>query len=180
MLKMAKRNLQKFNVTLMIFLSIITLGIYPIFWVYKKNSEFQSIKSEHIIPSWFLHCYSSIWGIGLVLYSLFLSGLFDLDDLQNLEISVVSAFVISLIFLIIVCFQYKKILESKIKYLGLEVKLSGFFTLVFGVFYIQYEMNRIANQKESQKRIGPLVWAIVLFGVVLPLILIINLIRVFI
>ncbi len=179
-LKMAKQKLQKISVWKMVLFSIITLGIYNIFWVYRRGSELKNLERESPITDWFLHVYLIIWIFGLILYSLFLTKFSLLWDTNNLEVSGISALVVSFAFLIMICLEYKRVLDDKMNYDGLDTKLSGFFTVVFTAFYIQYEINRILNKKESKPRKGPITCAIILFGVVLPLVLIFTLIKAFI
>jgi len=175
---MTKENLEKIDVWKIILFSLITLGVYSFFWLFRTKAHFRKNYSESKIHQEFIYIYSIIWSIAILIYF----SIFLLNPLiVNLDINAfgVSSIIISIIFLILTSFEYKRALDTMLRYKGSTTKLSPFFTLVFGIFYLQYEINRIIENKEHKKRKGPIAWALVIFGIILPLFLELTLIQIF-
>lgn len=175
---MEKNSLKKIDVLNLILFSVVTLGIYTIIWAYKRSDELNSLELDDGSRIEVFYGYALIWLAGIVIYALMFMGKFS-ENINTLKIAGASALVISYVLLIMLCFDFKKILDTKLRHEGYTMALSGFFTVIFGVFYIQYEMNRIAKKREYQKRKGPLACAIVLLGLVLPITLQIILLQAF-
>jgi len=68
----------------------------------------------------------------------------------------------------IISFRVRSIINEAWGKKGITRKVSWFFTLIFNVFYLQYEINRTVNDKENEKRIGP--WVFFLILILLPII----------
>ena len=173
-----ENKLKKIQVGQIIIWSIITLGIYPIFWANKRKTELENLETEEIIKKEIIYGYSLTWIIGLIIYALLLLGKYP-EYTNTLKIAGLIAIILSWALLIMVCFEYKKILNTKLRHEGNTLKLSEFFTFIFNIFYLQYEINRMTKRREYEKRKGPLACAIVLFGIVLPLVIEVTLIEVF-
>ena len=80
-----------------------------------------------------------------------------------LFILIFSLSLINLILLLILGFNTRKILNQALINKGEKVKLSWFYTLIFNLLYLQYEINRIIEDKEDKKRIGPLIWFLIIY-----------------
>ncbi len=166
---------EKKSVVLLLFLSIITLGIYPYFWYLKRVPELNNLETNSKAKKGL-----ALSGVILVFLMFILSftlsflGSTNLDNLDNLEfdeiptevlvIFIVLATVMVLCFVITIslAFNVRKVLNEAIVNKGENVKISGIYTLFFNMLYLQYEINRIIDDREKAPRRGPLI-AFVLF-----------------
>ena len=68
--------------------------------------------------------------------------------------------------------NWRAIINESLTKKGITRKISWLFTLVFGMFYLQYEINRIIEDREHEKRVGPwITFILFLILVILPPIL---------
>ena len=77
-------------------------------------------------------------------------------------------FIIETILFLFVTFRARKILNESLINKKINRKVSWFFTLIFNFLYLQYEINRIIDNKELDKRVGP--WILFLVLYVIPII----------
>ena len=175
---MEKNSLKKIDVWKLILFSVITLGIYTIVWAYKRMNELNRLELDDGSRKEIFYGFALIWLAGLAIYVLLLLGKFP-TDVNTLKILGASSLVIAYVLLVMLCFDFKKLLDTKLRHEGSTIKLSGFFSVVFSAFYIQYEINRMLKGNEYQKRKGPIAFAIVILGVILPVTLIIILLNAF-
>jgi len=170
---------KKKSVILLFLLSIITLGLYPMFWFIKRSPEINNLKTKSKLTK-----KSAV--ILLIFYILFTISLISLQitaslsgvtipnvtDPANVPIEFQILFIITLIFglislmfLLILTFRVRKILNEVLANKQTKRKVSGLFTLIFNIYYLQYEINRIIDDKEMKKRIGP--WTFFILGILL-------------
>ncbi len=174
---------KKKSVIVLCLLCLITLGIYPYVWYLKRVPEINNLRTEEKAGK-------TIAGIALVFYVALLLGLVFLGvyaSITNDSVEIVTElsevplpFVIILtavflIFLILltmtfaISFRYWKILNEALVNKEEDMKLSSLFTFFFHLFYLQYEINRIIDDKENEKRTGP--WICFILFVVVPVLI---------
>jgi len=169
---------QEKSVVLMYFLSVITLGIYNGIWYLKKSYEFNNLGTSKKLSKKLVMTYIII-EILLIVTAIVLP-LTVSEDMgtfrQNftatqttLLISFGVLFLIRIILILSLGFVSRAIINEAIEKKG-EKEISIILTIVFGFLYIQYEINRIIEDKESLPKKAPWIW---LGLIVLLLILII-------
>ena len=167
---------KKKGVLILFLLSLITLKIYPCFWYIKRSDELNNLRTKSKL--------SKIWAIlNLVFYliSIFLiitifvfisinnKSLPQSSDITNLNdvpasfiilfTSIISVNIIILFIYLLMAFKSRKILNEAIsnKLNSNMIKISAFYTLIFNFFYLQYEINRIIDDKEDMPRKAPII-----------------------
>ena len=165
---------KKKNVTLIVLLSVITLGIYPYIWYIKRVKEFNNLqtdtKAKKSVPVISLVLMIFVF-IGIASIATILKIKYDelsvatgISDIPTyfiiIFISVVVIVLILWILRLMMSFKYAKILNEALNNKGSNIKISGILTFLFKTFYLQYEINKIINDKESEKRSAP--WIVLL------------------
>ncbi len=174
---------KKKNVFLIVLLSIITVNIYNYAWYIKRTNELNNLRTiskfNKSIPIISLTLYIGLIALCIVLLiftpqtSIGVPAV-DWKDLPtefiiNISLIIIVSLILTVMYLLM-AFKTRKILNESEANKGEKVKLSWFFTLIFNSFYLQYEINRIIDDKENNKRKGP--WAV--FIVILLLIIIVS------
>ena len=168
---------KKKSVILLILLSVITLGIYPFVWFIKRSAELNNLqtttksKKNMTIISLvvYLLIYLLIAGLYVTAYLTdeTIAAVTDISQIPTTFLilyGVIIAFIIILIILLLIlAFNTRKILNEAMANKNVNKKASGFFTLIFNLFYLQYEINGIINDEENDKRLGPLITLLVIF-----------------
>jgi NADH:ubiquinone oxidoreductase subunit 5 (subunit L)/multisubunit Na+/H+ antiporter MnhA subunit len=157
---------KKRSVYLIFFLSLITLGIYTSFWFKSRSFELNNLdtkkKMPKIIPT-ILVITSVVSIFSLVTLMLSISpeemGVLyqNTTSMQSaLMILFLAGSLLTFLISIILSFYARSLINESLKYnKNLETKLSGFLTFIFGAFYIQYEINRIIDDKEETQKKAP-------------------------
>lgn len=160
----------KKNILLMLIVSIITLGIYQSFWYSKKVDELYNLGTQKKLSR-------SLTIVPLII-NIFLIGLMivfpltvtidvqrlpdNITDLQTGILFVISiCLILEWFFLTLLGFQTRSIMNEALKNKETDSSVSGLFTLLFNVHYLQYEINKIIDDKENKPKTGP--WAILIF-----------------
>jgi hypothetical protein len=167
---------EKKSVILLVFLSIITLGIYPAIWHIKRVSEFNNLGTQKKI--------GKIWGI-IYLIALITLLIFQVVIMPSTISSatmgeenssiVTIAYIIFIVTIIgwisaiIASFKERAIINQVWESKRVTRRVSWFFTLIFNFLYVQYEINRTIENKENEKRVGP--WIAFIFLYLIPLVL---------
>ncbi|MAG07782.1 hypothetical protein CMI46_03125 [Candidatus Pacearchaeota archaeon] len=162
---------KKKSVILLLLLGIITLGISQYIWFVKRVKELNNLqtktKTKKAIPIISLIFIITI-AIGVITLGVFmylqwedLDAALKIEDIPQ-EILITSTIIILLslilgILTLMMAFKYRKILNESLVNKGTSVKLSGLYTFIFHFIYLQYEINRIIKDNETQKRTGPLI-----------------------
>jgi len=163
-------------VILLVLLSIITLLFYPFFWYLERSSELNNLRTRtkmgKALPILLILTFVIILGLisGGLIYMIVKDNLpteiISLSELPNtiqIMIYAVAALIaINLLLQIISAFKARKILNEAIINKGENLKVSWFFTLIFNFLYLQYEINRIVNDKEETKRKAPWIMVIII------------------
>jgi predicted membrane protein len=175
---------EKKSVVILVILSYITLGIYPFIWYIKRSKELNNLNTQaklkkliSVIPLslYILIIIFAIAGAYLIYsnptqYSSQVSSISQIP----IEILIISSIILVFglllfIFILALGFKTRKILNQALINKGEKVKISGFYTFFFNFLYLQYEINRIIDDKENNKRRGPLIWFIILY--ILPVLI---------
>ena len=167
---------KKKSVALLILLHIITLKIYQYFWYLKRTPELNNLNTKtkakkglaiNVLVLYFIIMALAISLVIIAKMNDIPSGKIEFTSVPNsfiiVLISLVVIGLIQLILIIFLAFKTRKILNESLANKGINRKVSGFFTLFLNFFYLQYEINRIINDKEMNKRIGPMIWFIILY-----------------
>ena len=173
---------KKKSVIILIILSIITLGIYNSIWYIKRSSELNNLKTQKkskkglAIFSLIIYLIMLVSVILLQIIAITSDqNIINKENIKNIDfkdvpieftilfILIFSLSLINLILLLILGFNTRKILNQALINKGTKVKLSWFYTLIFNLLYLQYEINRIIEDKEDKKRIGPLIWFLIIY-----------------
>ncbi|MFA5992458.1 MAG: hypothetical protein WC796_01995 [Candidatus Pacearchaeota archaeon] len=166
---------KKKSVALMFIISLITGRIYDLFWFIGLSDRLNNLgtqtKLKKTIPVISLLILIAVVLLSVVLYifSVQLSGDNPVSDLSQIPmpfiVNLTFIALLSLLFIIFylfMAFRTRKILNQALINKGEKVKISWFFTLIFSLFYLQYEINRIIDDKETKPRKGPWVCFIVI------------------
>ncbi|MEM3113124.1 MAG: DUF4234 domain-containing protein [Candidatus Pacearchaeota archaeon] len=186
---------KKFNVFLLVLLSIITLGVYSYIWYIINGKKLNNLKTKSKINNK-IPLISLIVFLIIIILTIALITIAKLNvineginatTISDIPIQFTIIFTINIALITTLCiltlflaFRTRKILNETLENKGEKVKISGFFSLIFNLFYLQYEINRIIDDKENNKRLGPwIVFAILILTLILPLTIILILVYVF-
>lgn len=170
---------RKRNVFLIYLLTMITSGIYAPIWYLKRKNKFDNLGTEKKLNKNFIVAYlilSILMALISVVLNIFYS--FSPELFENLwnSLAFVIIFIILIICLIVISiilsFNARKIINQAWVAKGVKRKVSWLFTLIFNLFYLQYEINRTVDNKEMEKRVGP--WLCFILLIILPFILVLR------
>src|SRR3989344_739716 len=167
------------SVTILFLISLITLGIYPGCWYLKRIKEFRALNTTRRIGKGLVIVY-----IILTFFLYAVIGLFVGFDIKTISPSETILFILALFPLFVVfillllwiaiSFRARKIINEALENKGTNAKISGFYTLIFNLFYLQYEINRINDDKENNKRLAPLIWFVIILLVIATVAIVIS------
>jgi hypothetical protein len=164
------------SVLLVIILSIITLGIYPAIWYMSKSDEFYNLGTKKklgpTLPAMLI--VSNILLIAsIIIFPLTIDiaqmGSFyqRLSPLQTIILFAIGFFLLLKIFFsLLLAFYSRTIINQALENKESKTRVSAFLTFIFTKLYLQYEINKIVDDKEEEPKIGP--WAF--FLIILALI----------
>ena len=173
---------KKKSVVVITLLSIITLGIYCTLWFVKRSPELNNLKtktkSKKTLAIFLLILHILL--IGSIIGMSINANLENLDitnqDLGNVPLTFTILFftaltlgIIDAIIFLYLAFNTRKILNEALTNKGVKRKVSWFFTLFLSYYYLQYEINRIIENKEKNKRLGPWIFFALIY-IILPII----------
>ena len=135
-------NIELFNTTakrnptiLYIIFTVITLTIYPLFWVFSRKKILNQLTESKInesLPSFFV--------ITSIL-SAFLQG-YGETQLDQSAITVGGLLqLISVVLMVVIAFQMKKVLEKFSVNNEMKISYNGFLTFLLSFIYINYKLN---------------------------------------
>jgi len=144
-------GLKRRSVVLMIVFTLVTLGMYYPIWFFRRRRALNSLNSSRKLRLWPLLAFCVVYALEFAVG--FASG--EGSPEQTIGPSAVKLLdllqLIVGIFMLFQCFIIKDILEDHLtepedpaaRRLFVErVKLSGLLTFFFGIFYLQYVINR--------------------------------------
>lgn len=126
-----------------VLLSIATIGIYPILWMYRNTPVLESITKNKIFNDAFIIWIAVCAGVGDVLTG---TGEEVLDIIALL-------FTIGLSVLYIVwAFKAKSALQNyALNEHKIDLRMNAFYTFLFTVYYINYCINDLPESKRKQE-----------------------------
>lgn len=156
---------QKKSVFFVWFFGFLTLGIYSSIWYFKRAYEFRNLGTEKklssslptslLVINIMLICSILIFPLTLTVYDM--GVLFSvLSYFQMALLGLIGILLIlKFLFVLINAYSSRKIINQALKEKGSKGRASGFFTLIFRHSYLQYEINRIMDDKEDRGKTGP-------------------------
>jgi len=169
-MKHTQQPLKRVSVFLVWLFSFLTLGIYAAAWYLKRKPEFDKLGTQKKLSKGLIITYL----IFMILFAIpKILELFIKDLLpKNIIVSILLS-IITLAFLVIhltLAFNARTILNELWESKGITRKVSWFFTLVFNILYLQYEINRTIENRTNKKRTG--IWIFLILVLIIPLLVI--------
>ncbi len=165
---------QKKSVFLVVILSLITLNIYDAIWYMKRVPEFYNLGTQKKISNnlpLILVIINILLVTGIIIFPLTITenmGTFY-QYLSTMQIGILFGLgilaILKLFFTLLLAFYSRSIINQALENKGSKTHVSGFFTLIFTHYYLQYEINKILKDIEDQPKVGP--WAFLLIIIVL-------------
>jgi len=163
---------KKKNIFLLFILSIITIDTYTAIWYMAKSLEFPSLGTKKK-PSQTIPLLLLISNILLITSILIFPLTIDIEEmggfyqhLSTLQISILSAIIffalIKLLMTLTSAFHARSIINQALENKESKAKVSVFFTLIFTHLYLQYEINKIMDDKEENPKTGPVMFFLVI------------------
>ena len=174
---------KKKSVILLFLICTFTLTIYHGFWYIKRVKELNNLKTTTKIKKTIpiilviltfteLIIIGSLFGIAGFDDSVAYEDIIKYSDIPTsfivLDITLLTLLLIHAILIILISFKTRKILNESLTNKKIQRKTSGFFTLFFNFLYLQYEINRIIKDKETESRMGP--WIAFILFYIIPII----------
>lgn len=140
---MAEENtetLKKKNVGLVIFLSIITVGIYIGYWFLSSKSSIELADKKNFVPFRWWVVATIYLSLSLIIsiigeFVLSLPGLYMLDSIDL----ILTYFFLGLLYYSI--FRMKELLEE----VNDEIEINRYLLFFFHIWYLQYKINKMAG-----------------------------------
>ena len=144
-LPQSDQELKKSSVILIMFLMVITAGIYYPVWFLKRRNAINNLQSNEKLSSGVF-----IFAIVLLSISLLLAfisgmseGLGDMDTARGTDAFSNILGLVAVITLLVQCFKVRRIFNEHFNvYLKRDISFSGVATWFFQIYYLQYKINR--------------------------------------
>ncbi|WP_440904574.1 DUF4234 domain-containing protein [Catenovulum sp. SX2] len=137
-------NLKRFSAWGVFFLSIITLGIYFLYWMYTRSVSLNNLETENKVNMTTVYAYIATYVISQVI-----SIASEFMPEQHV-VAIVSGGIglVNMIFYIVVAFSIRKVLMEVLnKNQGEQVvKVNGVLTFFFSVIYFQFKINKAHDE----------------------------------
>lgn len=163
---------KKQNVFILWLISTITLGIYTGVWYLKRSPEFDNLGTIKKLNKTFpiialtLNILLLIITIAipLTIASTEMGAFYqNLSPLQTtLIIGFFALIFFTTLFYLILSFISKSVINQALRQKSSDGKISWLFTLIFGHYYLQYEINRILEDQEEKPKKAPLIIFIII------------------
>lgn len=138
-------DLIKMNVLYVIFLSLMTLGIYFPIWILKRQKALDNLQSNEKIGVAVPVTVILLLSFAVLFY--LKAGFVKIDDISasnSFETLAAVSDAIGGFTLLFLCFKCRRILDEHFNdYLQKSIRFSMVATFFFGVYYLQYKINRI-------------------------------------
>ncbi len=136
-------HIKSVNIILMVVLTLITLGIYPAYWFYKRTKEVNLLYSKHIIKKNFIILFFVFFTINL--------GMSIIDILCEGMINEIIVKILGKIVTFMFFFWVFFLRNRLNAIIGAKPQdkewFKGVWTFFFNLFYIQYKINLINKTK---------------------------------
>lgn len=121
-------------------LSIITLGIYPIYWYFTRSQRVNT-RTKSSISSAFINSAIAIWAISFIA---------SFGEFIVPEIAIVSGILSLVIWVMMIVWSFK-MRDAIHQYVGASKQTyawaNAFLTFFFGPLYLQYKINQIIDNQ---------------------------------
>lgn len=162
---------QKKSVFLTWLLSCITLNIYSALWYAKKVPEFYNLGTQKKISKnlpLILLIVNIMFIICILIFPVTITenmGTFyqHLSTIQTIILFAIGIFgILKLFFSLLLAFYSRTVINQALENKGSKTRASALFTLIFTHIYLQYEVNRILEDKEDMPKIGPWIFLLLI------------------
>lgn len=175
---------QKKNIILVWLLSTITFGIYTSFWYMKKSEEFHNLGTQKKLKPTLpltLMIINILLVTTIIIFPITITqdtGTFyqHVTSLQGVILFAIGLlFIFKLFFSLLIAFYSRTIIVEALENKGSHTTISSLFTFFFTKLYLQYEINKIMDDKEETPKKGPwtffaILILVILLGAVLALV----------
>jgi len=135
-----KLNTKTMNLVL---LTIATAGLYPVMWLFKHQDSINEIIGKEIAGNVFI-----IWLSVCIGLSMALTGLGE----ESLDIIAGLFSIGSVVLYVVWAFKAKSALqEYSLNVHKIDLRMNGFYTFLFNVYYINYCINDLPEAKRKQE-----------------------------
>lgn len=126
-------------------LSVITLGIYPIYWLYSRSNIANEVSPTKI---------EKFWLVALLVSTAlsFVAGLFSETGVALFaNVAIQIAYIVAYV---VVAFKLKSILSGIMSQGSSEIyQLSGLLTFFFSAIYFQYKINEYLDNSQTKIKV---------------------------
>jgi uncharacterized membrane protein YbjE (DUF340 family) len=141
-----EQELKKSSIILIIFLTVITAGIYYPVWFLKRRNAINILQSNEKLNSGVL--IFAIVALSIILLLAFISGvseeLGEMDIARELDAFAMILNLVVGITLLVKCFKVRRIFNEHYNvHLKRDISFSRVATFFFQIYYLQYKINRI-------------------------------------
>lgn len=130
--------------SLLVFLSIASMGVYPIMWLYHNLRKFDSITKTKTVDDNYFTSMAICLGIS-----------YYMQTLVNQEFFIFMGFFLGFIvgvLYIVLAFKMKKNLENYcLNEYKIDLNMNGFYTFLFTILYINYIINEMPDIEKKQQ-----------------------------
>ncbi|AOV98212.1 hypothetical protein A9798_15480 [Edwardsiella hoshinae] len=130
-----------------VLLSIVTCGIWPLLWIYKKQDSISSTTGMPLYGHGFVIGLAICIGVSHQLAALAPTEMYDTD--ANGDFLSILCFLFSVAggaMYVIWAFKAREVLRSyALHHFHFDLKMNAFYTVIFNVFYINYCINDMQN-----------------------------------
>lgn len=138
-------QLERFSAWGVFGLSIITFGIYFVYWLYTRTPKANELSQENKLSMNILYAYLALY------VASFVTSFTATDDNTTLVMINFVLSMVNFILYILVVFGLRKVLSEVInKGSTEEIKLGGVLTFFFSVIYFQYKINEAIDAQGEQ------------------------------
>ena len=134
-IELFKTNAKRNPTILYIIFTVITLSIYPWFWVFSRKKILNQLTESKITES--LPAFFVITSI----LSAFLQGYGEIQYDESAIAAGNGLSLISVVLMIVIAFQMKKVLEEFSVNNEMKISYNGFLTFLLSFMYINYKLN---------------------------------------
>lgn len=126
----------------LVLLTMVTGGIYPILWMYRNSPTISSITQKQVVDDSFV-----IW----LAVCVGLSGALTGSGEQGLDIVASILAIASGVLYIVWGFKARSSLQTyALHEHKLDLRMNGFYTFLFNVYYVNYCINDLPEAKRKQ------------------------------
>ncbi|MYL33834.1 DUF4234 domain-containing protein [Pontibacillus yanchengensis] len=137
---------KKVNIVLMVFLTILTIGIYTAYWFINRKNTLDSFSKKNYIPSKWWYAFLIYLSISFVYTFLggFLFSEFGLAILDSID-TIITFYFVGLLYYSV--FRLKEMIEAQAK----EANIKSWLLVLFNLWYIQYKINSLNELRRDPR-----------------------------